>query len=82
MSIEEQIRRYIYKQVDKLRTKGDSVNLQCVYPDILEYVLGNSKDVVAKFNECDCDYWMTIGKYKINGSMIFGTAVVTLTEDR
>ena len=40
MSIEEQIRRYIYKQVDKLRTKNDSVELQCVWPDIIQYVLG------------------------------------------
>ena len=43
MNIEEQIRRYIYKQVDRLRVKGDSVELQCVYPDIIEYVLGDSE---------------------------------------
>ena len=81
MNIEEQIRRYIYKQVDRLRVKGDSVKLQCVYPDIIEYVLGESK-TPYELNGCDCDYWMTIGKYDINGSMRFGTAIVTLTEDR
>ena len=43
MNIEEQIRRYIYKQVDRLRVKGDSVELQCVYPDIIEYVLVDSE---------------------------------------
>ena len=81
MNIEEQIRRYIYKQVDKLRKKGDSVELQCVYPDIIEYVLGDS-ETPYELNGYDCDYWITIGKYEIGGSMRFGTATVTLTEDK
>lgn len=81
MNIEEQIRRYIYKQVDRLRVKGDSVELQCVYPDIIEYVLGDNEEPY-ELNGYDCDYWMTIGKYDINGSMRFGAATVTLTEDR
>ena len=81
MNIEQQIRRYIYKEVDKLRYKGDSVKLRCVYPNIIEYVLGNSENPY-KLNGYDCDYWMTIGKYKIYGSMSFGTATVTLIEDK
>lgn len=80
MNIEEQIRRYIYKQVDRLRVKGDSVELQCVYPDIIEYVLGYEEPY--ELNGYNCDYWMTIGKYDINGSMRFGTATVTLIEDK
>ena len=56
MNIEEQIRRYIYKEVDRLREKGDSVKLQCVYPDIIEYILGDSEDVDAELNGYDCDY--------------------------
>ena len=55
MNIEEQIRRYIYKEVDRLREKGDSVKLQCVYPDIIEYILGDSEDVDAELNGYDCD---------------------------
>ena len=82
MNIEQQIRRYIYKETDRLRHKGDSVKLQCVYPDTIEYVLGCSEDVDAELNGYDCDYWMTIGKYKIHGSMRFGTATVTLIEDK
>ena len=82
MNIEQQIRRYIYKEVDKLRYKGDSVKLRCVYPNIIEYVLGDSEDVDAELNGYDCDYWMTIGRYKIHGSMRFGTATVTLAEDK
>lgn len=81
MNIEEQIRRYIYKQVDRLRVKGDSVRLQCVYPDIIEYVLGDS-ETPYELNGYDCDYWMTIGDYKIYGSMRYGMATITLTEDR
>ena len=81
MNIEEQIMRYIYKEVDRLRKEGDSVKLRCVYPDIIEYVLGDS-ETPYELNGYDCDYWMTIGKYDINGSMRFGTATVTLTEDR
>lgn len=82
MNIEEQIRRYIYKEVDKLRKEGDSVQLQCVYPDIINYVLGDNKEPYDLNEGCDCDYRMIIDKYEINGSMIFGTAIVTLTEDR
>ena len=82
MNIEQQIRRYIYKEVDKLRYKGDSVKLRCVYPNIIEYVLGDSEDVDAELNGYDCDYWMIIGKYKIHGLMRFGTATVTLIEDK
>ena len=81
MNIEEQIRRYIYKEVDRLREKGDSVKLQCVYPDVIEYVLGDS-ETSYELNGYDCDYWMTIGKYDISGSMRFGTATVTLIEDK
>lgn len=80
MNIEEQIRRYIYKQVDRLRGKGDSVKLQCVWPDIIQYVLGYEEPY--ELNGYDCDYSMKIGKYEIDGSMRFGTATVTLTEDR
>lgn len=79
MNIEEQIRRYIYKQVDRLRVKGDSVKLQCVYPDIIEYVLGDSE---TPYELNGYDYWMSIGKYDINGSMRFGTTTVTLREDK
>ena len=81
MNIEEQIRRYIYKEVDRLREKGDSVDLQCVYPDIIEYVLGDS-ETPYELNGYDCDYWMTIGKYNIHGSMRFGTATIKLAEDK
>ena len=81
MNIEQQIRRYIYKETDRLRHKGDSVKLQCVYPDVIEYVLGCSEEPY-ELNGYDCDYWMIIGNYKIHGSMRFGTATVTLTEDK
>lgn len=37
MNIEEQIRRYIYKQVDRLRVKGDSV----------EYFAGLARRIIA-----------------------------------
>ena len=81
MNIEEQIRRYIYKEVDKLREKGDSVHLQCVYPDVISYVLGESENPY-ELNGYDCDYYMKIDKYEIDGSMRFGTAIVTLFEDK
>ena len=81
MNIEEQIRRYIYKSVDKLKNKGDSVDLKCVNPDIIEYVLGSSEEPY-EMNGYDCDYWMTINKYEISGSMRFGTASITLIEDK
>ena len=81
MNIEQQIRRYIYKETDMLRHKGDLAKLKGVYPDAIEYVLGDS-ETPYELNGYDCDYWMTIGKYDINGSMRFGTATVTLTEDK
>lgn len=55
--------------------------MQCVYPDAIEYVLGCSEEPY-ELNGYDCDYWMIIGNYKIHGSMRFGTATVTLTEDK
>ena len=89
MNIEEQIRRYIYKKVDKLRKEGDWVQLYCVYPDVVNYVLGYDKDQYSlnledsyEFNGNNCNYRMTMGKYNINGSMRFGTATVTLREDK
>ena len=81
MNIEEQIRRYIYKEVDKLRKYGDTAQLECVYPDILNYVLGHNEEPY-ELNGYDCDYWMTIGKYKICGTMRYGLATVTLMEDK
>lgn len=81
MNIEQQIMRYIYKEVDRLRYKGDSVKLRCVYPNIIEYVLGNSENLY-KLNGDGCDYCMIIGIYHITGSMRFGTATIKLAEDK
>lgn len=81
MNIEQQIRRYIYKETDRLRHKGDSVKLQCVYPDIIIYVLGD-KNVEYKTNKYNYEYSMLIGKYEIKGNMLVGTATITLIEDK
>ena len=81
MNIEEQIRRYIYKSVDKLRKAGDSVQLKCVYPDAINYVLGHD-ECYNNLGGYGDNYSMIIGKYKICGAMRFGIATVELIEDK
>ena len=81
MNIEEQIRRYIYKKVDKLKKAGDSTQLQCVYPDAINCVLGHD-ECYNNLGGYGDNYSMIIGKYKICGSMRFGIATVELMEDK
>ena len=82
MTIEEQIRRYIYKEVDKLRQEGESTRLKCVYPDIIMYVLGNRNETYDVTIHNKGEYSIMIGKYKISGSMLLGIATVILLEDK
>lgn len=78
--MKECIKRYVQEEVSKLKNKGESVELECVYPKILNSVLGD-EDEPFELNGYDCDYWMTIGKYDIDGTMRYGTATVTLNQD-
>lgn len=78
--MKENIKRYIREEINKLKNKDDSVKLDCVYPEILNDVLGYN-DKPYDLNGYDCDYWMTIGSYSIFGTMRFGTAIVTLNQD-
>lgn len=71
--------KYIKDSVSELKYKGDTVDLEGVYPSILEEVLGNF-DKPYSLNGYDCDYGTTIGDYEISGCMRFGTANITLTK--
>ena len=81
MSIEDEIRRYIYKSIDRLRKQGDKVQLKCVYPNIITYVLKDegSYNFIGGYG---ANYSIEVGKYKICGSMQFGIATITLMEDK
>ena len=70
---------YITKEIKKLKYKGDNIILNNVYPSIIEDVLGNF-DNPYTLNGYDCDYSTTVGKYKVSGSMRFGTAEITLMD--
>ena len=78
--MKENIKQYIREEINKLKNKDESVELECVYPEILNDVLGDN-DEPYDLNGYDCDYWMTIGSYDIFGTMRFGTATVTLNRD-
>ena len=73
--MKENIKQYIQEEVNKLKNKDESIKLECVYPEILNEVLGDNDEPY------DCDYWMTIGSYNIFGTMRFGTATITLNQD-
>ena len=74
--MKENIKEYISKEINKLKNIGDSVNLNFVYPEILNEILGSNEEPYD-LNGYDCDYWMTIGNYDIFGTMRYGTATVT-----
>lgn len=74
------LKEYIRNEVNKLKCKEDKVNLENVYPEIIEEVLGDF-DEPYELNGYDCDYWAKTSKYSIFGSMRFGTAEITLREE-
>ena len=72
--------KYIKEEINKLKYKGDSINLDNVYPSILEEVLGDFEKPY-ELNGYDCDYWVETGKYSISGCMRYGTATIELIID-
>ena len=78
--MKENIKKYMAEEISKLKKQGDSVRLECVYPELFSEILGDNHEPYD-LNGYDCDYWMTIGYYDIFGTMRLGTATVTLNED-
>ena len=76
----ESVKQYIKQKISKLKNKGDSVELDCVCPEMINYILGYT-DEPYDLNGYDCDYWMIIGSYDVFGTMRFGIATVTLNQD-
>lgn len=74
------IKQYIQEEINKLKNKSYSIELECVRPKIINEVLGNN-DKPYNLNEYNCDYWMTIDTYDIFGTMRFGTAIITLNHN-
>lgn len=75
--MKDKIREYIKEELKKLNYKGDIASLSCVYPTIIEDVIGDFNKPLER-NGYDCDYWASTDKYDVFGSMRLGTAEITL----
>lgn len=75
--MKELIKKYIKEEIEKLKYKGDSVELSNVYPAIIEEVVGNF-DYPYELNGYDCNYWVDTDEYSIWGAMRYGTATIQL----
>lgn len=70
------LEQYVETAVMTLKYKGDKIELENVYPSLLEGVIGNF--TLYQVNGADCDYWADTDKYSISGCMKFGLAEITL----
>lgn len=74
--IREKRVQYIREQIAELQLE-ESVNLEFVFPELIEEVLGEL--IFDDINSWECDYWANSedGKYEIFGTMYRGTATIT-----
>ena len=77
--IKSMIIKNLKDKVAELKKPNDSVDVENMYPELLEEVLGEF-DEPYELNGYDCDYWAASqdGKYSIFGSMRYGKATITL----
>lgn len=73
--MENNIKKYIMEEINKLKLKDDQVDLKCVYPTIIESVIGILEDY--DINGYECDYWGNTEEYEVFGTMVNGTATIT-----
>jgi len=78
--MEEKIREYVKRELERLSNGVKSVELTGVYPSVLESVIGGFDWSEADTNGWQVDYWLTTDKYDISGSMYYGTATISLKE--
>jgi hypothetical protein len=77
--MKKQIIQYVESELAKLDSgEVDSVSLKGVYPDVLADRMEGWDWSEADTNGWQVDYWLTTDKYRVAGSMYYGTATISL----
>ncbi|PGA05578.1 hypothetical protein [Bacillus mycoides] len=75
--MENAIKIYIESELKKLDNgEVKSVELEGVYPSVLESILGKFEELDT--NGWQVDYWTNTERYKVSGCMYYGKATISL----